>query len=255
MIRALIVEDEENASLRLQKLLKEINQDVEIVESTDTISHVVDFINSGKEIDLIFLDIQLADGLSFEIFEKVKVNVPIIFTTAYDQYALKAFELNSIDYLLKPIDKNKLEKSIFKYKEVKEHYSAEKLSDQIQNMMLQYKGIDTNYKTRFLIPKADELVPVHVDDIAFFFAEDKAVFLVNDNEERFIINFSLDQLENSLEPKKFFRINRHQIIAGSNISKIHNYFNYRLKLELNINLEQEFIVSKAKVSGFKNWLS
>jgi len=255
MIRVLIVEDEETASARLKKLLHEISPEIVIEKILDTISDAVSFLECEPKIDLIFLDIQLADGLSFEIFEQVNVQVPIIFTTAYNEYALKAFELNSIDYLLKPIDKIKLEKSLNKFQAVKEHYSSEVFQHQISSLIEQFKGNKSNYKTRFLIPKADELVPVHVNDIAFFYAEDKVVFLVSVSGERFIINFSLDQLENNLDPQKFYRINRHQIIANSNILKIHNYYNYRLKIELKINMNQEFIVSKAKVSEFKNWLS
>ena len=252
-MRVLIVEDEDAAGKRLNKLIHNIDSSIDIIDIIDSVESAIIFFKTKPSPDLLFLDIQLADGLSFEIFDEVDVMCPVIFTTAYDKYALKAFDLNSVDYLLKPIDQEKLADSIQKYKDVKDHYT-ESGQKQLSDLVSTFNQMDKKYKLRFLINKADELIPIHVDDIAFFYAEEKLVFLVCNNTKRHIINYTLEQLENMLDHVKFFRINRKQIISLDNISKIHMYFNYKLKLEVKTGLTQEFVVSKAKVNEFKKWL-
>lgn len=209
---------------------------------------------SNPSPDLIFLDIQLADGLSFSIFEKVEVKSPVIFTTAYDEFALKAFELNSIDYLLKPVKKEELQQSLQKYRSVKDFFSSDELKLKMYDLLNQMKNETKNYKDRFLVNKGDSLIPVTTSDIAYFYTEEKAVFLVKSDNQRFFVNYSLDELEGLLDPASYYRVNRQFIINFNAIAKVNQYYNYKLKIELNPSIDKEIIISKANVSEFKNWL-
>ena len=255
-MKILIIEDEELAAERLAQLIREIEPDVEIFGPLDTVTTAVDHLNTKPVYDLIFLDIQLADGKSFSIFDECQVATPVIFTTAYDEYALQAFELNSIDYLLKPVNREKLKSSIEKFRKLKEYFGAENPNDQLYEMIRNLKMPNsTGYKDRFLISKGDAMVPVKVAEIACFYAEDKEVFLLTHDNKRYIIPHSIEELSTKLDPKLFFRVNRQFILSADAIRKVHNYFNFKLKVEIVPDPKIEIVVSRAKTSAFKAWMN
>lgn len=254
-MKILIVEDEELAAQRLAQLVKEIEPDAEIHGPIDTVSATIAYLKSKPVYDLILLDIQLADGKSFTIFEECDVVTPVIFTTAYDEYALQAFELNSIDYLLKPVNREKLKSSLEKFRKLKEYYGAENPNNQLYEMIRNLRPEKPAYKDRFLIAKGDAMVPVKVSEIACFYAEDKEVLLLTRDNKRYFIPYSVEELSTKLDPKLFFRVNRQYIISAEAISKVHSYFNFKLKVELNADPKLEIIVSRAKTGSFKAWMN
>lgn len=254
MIKVLIIEDEELAALRLQKMLKQGKEEIIVLGILDSIESSVKWINNHQTPDLIFLDIQLSDGISFEIFNQVELKCPVIFVTAYDAYALKAFELNSIDYLLKPLRQELLDKSIEKFQKIKQQFSSSDMFQKMQQIIESYSLSGKAFKTRFLINKGETVISVKTDEIAYFFAEEKVVFMVLNNNQKHIINYSLDQLEQNLDPDNFFRVNRQFIVSEHSIEKISNYFNYKLKINLKPQAGESIIVSKSRVTEFKEWL-
>ena len=255
MIKALLVEDEIHAAERLKKLLLDVDPEIEILDVLDSVESTVNWLRVNPAPQLLFLDIQLADGRSFDIFEHVKVQSPVIFTTAYDEYAIKAFKLNSIDYLLKPIKIEELKESIQKFRSIKEYFSESDLESKIFSILTDIKHETKSYKNRFLINKGDSLIPVSVDEIAYFYAEDKENFIITFAGNRYFVNYSLDSLEEMLDPSIFFRVNRQFILAANAINKVHNYFNYKLKVEVNPIIDKEIIISRSKTGEFKNWLN
>jgi two-component system LytT family response regulator len=254
-MKILLVEDEELAAERLAQLIKEIEPDAEIHGPIDTVSATVAHLKSKPVYDLILLDIQLADGKSFTIFEEYNVVTPVIFTTAYDEYALQAFELNSIDYLLKPVNREKLKLSLEKFRKLKEYYGNENPNNQLYEMIRNLRPEKSAYKDRFLISKGDAMVPLKVSEIACFYADDREVFLLTHGNKRHIITHSIEELSAKLDPKLFFRVNRKYIISAEAISKVHNYFNFKLKVELNADPKLEIIVSRIKTGAFKAWMN
>jgi DNA-binding LytR/AlgR family response regulator len=204
-----------------------------------------------NEPDLIFLDIQLEDGLSFEIFDKVTIDVPVIFTTAYDQYAIKAFKLNSIDYLLKPIRKAELEEALNKYKNIKNSYLRD-FEDVFKSIM----NKEISYKKRFLVQYGQKIKKVETEEIAYFYAMEKNVFMTTYEKSNYPVNYSLDKLTEILDPEKFFRINRKMIISFDAIKNMIPFSRSRIKIELNppAPKEVEALVSVERASSFKEWL-
>jgi len=255
-MKILIVEDEELAAERLAQLVKEIEPDVEIHGPIDTVQATVSHLKTSPDYDLILLDIQLADGKSFTIFEECDVLVPVIFTTAYDEYALQAFELNSIDYLLKPVNREKLKLSLEKFRKLKEYYGTGNPNNQLYEMIRKLRALGISvYKDRFLISKGDAMIPVKVSEIACFFAEDKEVLLLTYDNKRYIIPHTIEELSSKLDPKLFFRVNRQYIISAEAIQKVHNYFNFKLKVELKLDSKPDIIVSRSKTLAFKAWMN
>lgn len=253
----IIIEDEIPAANRLEKLILECAPDANILDVLDTVEDAIEWFEKNEHPDVVFSDIQLADGISFEIFDQVKVTSPIVFTTAYDQYAIKAFELNSIDYLLKPFTKEQLEKSLSKIAQRKPVDSGigdldgVNLTEMLQSAL---HGKSQPYKHRFLISKGDSLIPITTNQIAFIYTEDKAVMIKTHEGKSFFLNYSLDELEGQLNPEMFFRLNRQFITSVDAIAKISHYFNGKLKVDLKPQQEGEIIVSRAKTPVFKNWL-
>lgn len=253
-MRILLIEDEENAALRLENLVRKIKPNVEILSVLDSIESSVQWFLSNPQPELVFMDIQLADGSSFNIFEKVKVDCPVIFTTAFDEFAIKAFEVNSIDYLLKPINEEKLIKSLDKLINLTNKFAQSNLQIETQSILQNLKTTGKTYRSRFLIQKTDSYDVIPIEKVAWFMAEHKEVLLVTADNKKHFINFSLDRLEKELNPSKFFRVNRQYLVSLSAISKINNYFNYKLKVELIPSAKKEVIVGRRKVGGFKSWL-
>ncbi len=255
MKKILVIEDEDIAAKRLINIIKRLMPNSEISGPLDSISGSISYLSNNPPPDLLFLDIHLADGMSFEIFEHVKIPSPIIFTTAFDEFAIKAFELNSIDYLLKPIDKKKLAASIVKYNSINKYYSQSDEMLQLKSIILSLNANSSKYKSRFLVSKGDLLFPIQTDTIAYFIAEDKVVQLYTSDNKKYIINYTLDSLEEKLDPEYFFRINRHCIISLKSVHKVHNYFNYKLKIEVIPPSSEELIVSKSRTTEFKQWMN
>lgn len=253
-MKVLIVEDESLAAERLSKMLYEVKPDIKILSIIDSVENAVKWFEINQEPDLLFLDIQLADGLSFEIYDQIKFSCPVVFTTAFDEYAIKAFDLNSIDYLLKPIKKEKLESSINKYLNLQNLYGKGELNQKLENLIRNYQLKPKSFKSRFLVNKGSSLIPISTSEIAYFFAEDKVVLFKTFENQQFVVNYSLDNLEKELDPKVFFRINRQFIISINSVEKVNTYFNYKLKLDLIPPCEKDIIIARQRVSDFKDWM-
>ena len=245
----LIVEDEKVAAERLVGLIKKYDPSIDITEIVQSVKNAVQWLNTHQTPDLIFMDIQLADGLSFEIYEQTIVKTPVIFTTAYDEYALKAFKVNSIDYLLKPVDLNELKNAIDKYKE---NNSPKEIPVQVFDSIMH--SLTKKYKDKFVINVGEHIKVFTTEDIQCFYSMEKYTFLQNNSGRDYAINYSLDQLEDLLDPAQYFRINRKFIVSFSAISDIISYSNSRLKVKLNSNESNDLLVSREKVQDFKKWL-
>lgn len=248
-MKCLLVEDEKVAAERLEKLIKRCDSSIEILGVTQSVEKTVEWLNRHTEPDLVFMDIQLSDGLSFEIFEQIEGKFPVIFTTAYDEYALKAFKLNSIDYLLKPIVPAELEDAINKYKS---RQITQEIPEHVFESILQ--GITQRFKQKFVIRVGEHLRIIPTEKIQCFYSMEKAVFLQNTEGRDYAVNYSLDQVESLLDPEKFFRINRKYIIALSALKDIISYSNSRLLVRLTTNSAEDMIVSRDRVQGFRAWL-
>ncbi len=257
-MKVLIIEDEPFAQKELERLLTQVNKDIEVLQFIDSIEESVNWFMNNPSPELIFMDIQLSDGLSFEIFEKANVQCPVIFTTAFDEYAIKAFKVHSIDYLLKPIEEEELEKALIKFYTLKEARNKRDLKagnlsqEQLQQVINLYKP--TSYKSRFIAKVGDNIFHISVDEIPYFYFEEKVVFLVTKDNRRYIVDYTLEQLEKLLDPDKFFRINRKYITSIDSIDKVSKYFNSRLKIRLKPNIDDEILISRAKVKDFLGWL-
>jgi DNA-binding LytR/AlgR family response regulator len=245
----LIVEDEKVAAERLSGLIKKYDPTIDITGIVQSVENAVQWLNIHQTPDLIFMDIQLSDGLSFEIFEQTIVKTPVIFTTAYDEYALKAFKVNSIDYLLKPIDQNELNNAIDKFKA--NNTPVEIPAQVFDNIMF---SLTKKFKNKFVMNVGEHIKVFTADDIQCFYSLEKNTFLQNNSGRDYAINYSLDQLEDLLDPVKFFRINRKFIVSFSAISDIISYSNSRLRIKINSNESEDLIVSREKVQDFKKWL-
>ncbi len=255
-MKVVIVEDEYLASERLAEMVKEYDRRIEIIESFESINETIRFFNNGGHADLVFMDIQLSDGKSFEIFEKADLKVPVIFTTAYDDFMLKAFKTNSVDYLLKPINYKDLRFAIDKYKEFwsKRNQPESMFSFDYQRLASAIEAKD-DYKKRFLIKVGDRLKFIPVKEVACFYADGKAVYLLEKKGHKYVVDYTLEEVElEQLDPKKFFRINRKFIVSLESIKEIRSYVNSRLKLILHTPCEYDIIVSREKVNGFKMWI-
>ncbi|MFZ6011577.1 MAG: LytR/AlgR family response regulator transcription factor [Bacteroidota bacterium] len=251
-MKILILEDESLASEKIEKSLLELEPEATIVATLRSVASAVEWLKNNTHPDLIISDIRLLDGLSFAIFQEVKIEKPVIFTTAYDQYAIKAFEVNSIDYLLKPVQKEKLKASLDKLKSLQQKQSAPTIV--YQEMLKYLKGNQTEYKSRFMVKLGQKILAIPADKIAYFFSENKLTFIVTREGKRFPIDQALDDLTDMLDPKTFFRINRQYIITFDSISEIHPYFKGRIKLMLQPKSDDEVVISAERTPEFKKWI-
>ena len=250
-MRVIIIEDEELAAERLEKMLVETAPETEVIAKLGSIKESVKWLSINKA-DLIFLDIQLSDGLSFSIFDQVTINTPVIFTTAYDQYAIKAFNLNSVAYLLKPVRKNELSEALTKYSSLKSAFSID-----FENLLSSIQGNKPTYRKRFLIQIGDKFRKIETEDVAYFYAMEKSTFLKTPEGVSYPIDISLDSLVNTIDPSRFFRINRKYIV---NITAIKNMFAWsrnRIKIILtpSPDYDNDTVVSIDRASEFKLWLN
>ncbi|MBD3889934.1 LytR/AlgR family response regulator transcription factor [Olleya marilimosa] len=250
-MKVIIIEDEKPSARRLKRMLESI--DITTETMLHSVEESIQWFNTNAHPDLIFLDIQLSDGLSFEIFDQVEVKSAIIFTTAYDEYALQAFKLNSIDYLLKPIDEEDLEAAVAKYKTRLPQKNNIALDfEDIKKLLV--NPIDRVYKKRFSVKVGQHLKLVNIDDVECFYSENKGTYLYTTEGRNYLLDTTLEALENELEPETFFRINRKFYININAIKDIISYTNSRLQIKLNNFNEDEVIVARERVKDFKNWL-
>ena len=251
-MRAIIVEDETLAAQNLKGILNEIGT-LEIIATLESVNETVAWFILHDSPDILFLDIHLADGSAFDIFDRVKIDCPVIFTTAFDEYALKAFKVNSIDYLLKPIDINSVRKALEKYEKLTAR-SGNRDTD-LQNLLIYFKK-NIVYKNNFLIPvKGDKLIPLNTDDIAYFFIDYGTVKSISFENKTYNMDYTLDELEDMLNPEIFFRANRQFIISRKAIKDIDLWFNNRLSVNLKGSVPEKILVSKARVPEFRSWFA
>ena len=251
-MKALIIEDETLAAQSLQKLISEVAPDTEVIGVLQSIEESVAWFDENPMPDLIFMDIHLADGSSFAIFDKTDITCPVIFTTAYDEYALKAFEVSSIDYLLKPINRNDLTRAMNKFNAL----VGEKTdNNNAIETLLSHIGLKKNYKSCFLVPERDKLVPLPTANIAYIYIEDKSVKTIALDGHTYYMSQTLDEIMNQLNPEDFFRANRQFIVSRKAIKDMTIWFGNKLSLNLLVKIPEDIIISKAKVAEFKNWFS
>jgi len=248
-MKIIIIEDEKPAANRLIKLLQVHFPGELPIANLDTVTRSINYLNQNPEPDLIFCDIQLADGISFEIFEKVKINSPVIFTTAFDQYAIKAFQVNAIDYLLKPIDPVDLAKSVEKFKSRQVQPALD--LDILKSLLQPEKKL---YKSRFLVRFGEKIQSIALEEIAFFFSEERVTFLQTYEGKKYVLDSTLEQVETAVDPSFFFRINRKYLCRVDAVDEVLSYSNSRLKVKLKNSSDTDILISREKVTEFKNWL-
>jgi len=250
-MNVLIIEDEQPAAQRLEQLIKSVVPNVTVLGKLDSIKASVEWLNNHEQPDVVFMDIQLADGISFSIFEKCEIKAPIIFTTAYDEYALKAFKVNSVDYLLKPVDEEELSKAVNKLKNLTGTRNNDEL---ISNLGEAIRMLTKKYKMRFVVKVGEHIKTIDVSEIHFFFSQDKTTFCVTREGRNVILDNSLEELTDMVDPEKFYRINRKYLISSESIKDIISYTNSRLKLILKSSQDNDIIVARERVQEFKGWL-
>jgi len=251
-MKVIIIEDEARTAHELKDMLLEIDNDIDVEAILGSVSTALDWFAQHPMPELIFSDIELGDGLSFEIFKKINIEIPVIFCTAFDEYAIRAFEANGIDYLLKPIDEVMLQKSVEKYLRFKEH-----LNNGMQHALNVERVIDQieiAYKQTLLVDFREKIIPVKLQDVGFFYTENGVVYLELTDEKRFTIPYTLEQLESMLDPHQFFRANRQFILNRDFIDNIEHYFNRKLFITCKIASPEKIIISRVKSQPFLQWL-
>jgi two-component system response regulator LytT len=267
-MKVLIVEDEIRAARRLTNLVTDCfrkkNIEPYFYESLDSVSSTISFLQQNPELDIVFLDIQLSDGLSFEIFENITLRTPIVFTTAYDEFALKAFHLHSIDYLLKPIESQALGRAVDKFFSFQsvfsssiEHNQSSNLPTHLQDLLRTLASTFTvkQYKSRFLVSTSSGYLSIEISSIAYFFSEHKISWLITTDGKKYCVDIPLEEIASSLDPNFFFRANRQYIVSHQSIVSISHSFNGKLKAHLKPNAPEEIIIGREKASQIKEWLN
>lgn len=252
-----IIEDEHLGLDRLVKMLREVSPEIEVLGHAETIKSAVWWVQNNPPPDLVFMDIELADGQCFEIFNQTEVTSPIIFTTSYDEYALHAFKVNSVDYLLKPIRQEELKRSLDKYQRLKEQFGGHAVQVNVENLIAGLQSFQQRkeYRRRFLVKQGQRLLSIETTDVAWFRAEGKLCFLRTWDNQRHLVDYSLEQLADMLDPADFFRLNRNYLAHVKSVKAINSYFNGKLILQLSPAPEaNDVIVSKEKATDFKRWM-
>lgn len=245
-MKVLIIEDETRAANRLERLINDVAPEMQIMQKIESVRESVDFLHSNSP-ELIFSDVQLADGLSFEIFEQIEVNCPIIFTTAYDQYAIEAFKTNGVDYLLKPIEEERLQQAITKVKQLTQ-------TPNLHKMLQQALGhVEKKTKSRFLVKAGDRIKTIPTEEIQAFYSESKATFLLTSKGRSYAVDYTMDEVHNLIDNNEFFRVNRSAIVSVNACENILAWSNSRLKITIE-GLDEPIIVAREKVKEFKLWL-
>lgn len=251
-MRVVIVEDEHLTAQRLEGMLKKYDPTIEVLAELPSVAVTIDWFKSNPNPDLAFMDIHLEDGQSFSIFENINLQIPVIFTTAYDEYTIQAFKVNSVDYLMKPLNYDELVQAIEKYKRIHAQPEAEEQS--LETLLQSLHKKEPEYKDRFLVSIGSRLRTIETIDINYFYSAEKITFLVTKDNQRFPIDYSLDKLAMTLNPKEYYRINRQMIVKLSAISNIHVYPKGKIKLDLMPIMKEDVFISLDKVGEFKDWL-
>lgn len=251
-MKVLIIEDEQRTALNLQAILSDLDPGIDVLGIVDSVEGAIHYFQTHPSPELIFMDIQLADGQSFEIFQEVRIECPVVFCTAFDEYALQAFQVNGVDYILKPFDRESVGRALAKVKNLQNFFQQgpaglEKLADLINKMK-------PTYKTSFLVGHRDKLLPIAASDIAYFYIEHEITFLNTYEGRRYVVNHTLDELEKSLDPRQFYRANRQFLVNYKAVSEVEHYFARKLLLKLNAVTKEPIVVSKAKASEFLSWM-
>jgi DNA-binding LytR/AlgR family response regulator len=249
-MRTLIIEDEKPAADKLKKAIQKTGLGIEIIAQLDSVQSAIQWLRTQEQPELVFMDIELSDGLCFKIFETVPVPCPIIFTTAYDEYWQEAFELNSIDYLLKPVKQEKLEAALKKYDTLKQYFASN-----FQQLMQTKRTNLPAHKKRFLVKRGTDYISVKTEDIAYFYATHKLVCMVNKKAEKFILDISLSDIEKQIDPVSFYRINRKYLVNMSAIKRIKSYPKSKLEVEMDPPVNDEILISQENVAAFKDWMA
>lgn len=250
MIKAIIIEDEKTATENLLHHLRLTQEPIMVLATLESVEESVQWLSSNPQPDLIFMDIQLTDGLSFSIFEKVKISSPVIFITAFDNYMVQAFEHTGIEYILKPINEQEISKAIAKYKNLQKHFLNS--YDQLLDF---FAGKDGNKKTRIVVKKGIEFQSIPLDEVAYFFTEQKISFLVTREGKKFLVDKNLKELEEELDFKKFYRANRKYIININYVKSYRPYDKIKIQVELTIPVSEEIIVSQESAVDFRKWIT
>lgn len=249
----LIIEDEQLGAEKLSRLLASIDSSINIVGNTRSIKSSVEWLLQHKHPDIILMDIELTDGQSFEIFNHVTIQSMVIFTTSYDEYALQAFKVNSVDYLLKPIKKEELKNALDKYLQWQQKFSASTINvEQLIHELKQHQP--KSYRSRFLVKIGQKLLSIETRDIAYFYAEERLTYFITWDKKKYIVDYTIEELRQMLDLQDFYQANRAFIVHVKSIAKIHNYFNGKLKLELQPATEKEVLISREKATDFKEWM-
>ena len=252
-MRILILEDEHRTALDLQATIREVEADAEFPATLDTVESAVSYFRNDPDIDLAFFDIQLADGQSFDVFTEVEVPCPVVFCTAFDEFALQAFRVNSVDYILKPFDRELIRRALEKVKRLENFFQKkEGKHERLANLL---DSLRPNRSKRvFLVSQRDKIIPVPVEDIAYFYIEHELCFLYTFDERRYVVNHTLDELEKLLDPQAFYRANRQFLVHIKSVTEVEQYFARKLLLKLNTRTREPVVVSKAKASDFLHWM-
>jgi DNA-binding LytR/AlgR family response regulator len=254
-MKVIIIEDEPLAQQELIRLLNKNQRSIEIVGLLDSVEDSIKWLEEHNNFDLVFMDIQLSDGMSFDIMKRVKIQKPVIFTTAYDQYWMEAFKLNSIDYLLKPIEESSLEKALVKFENMKSYYAVENSNHNFEIIQdLLDKSSDRKFKSRFVAKIGERFIRIPKEETAYFYAEGNLVYLVTLENKKYLIEYTLDELCNLVNPDEFFRLNRTFLTHIDAIREVHKYFNGRLSVNLQPEIKEKIIVSRAKAKTLIEWL-
>ncbi len=248
-MKVLIVEDETSASENLTDILKDIDPSIEIMGYTESVQQTVRWLSAGNKPDLIFMDIHLSDGSSFAVFDKINVEIPIVFTTAYDEYAIDAFKVNSIDYLLKPVKQSDLERALDKFSRLSRNDT-----DRYIEMMKELASTRGSYKSRLLVPFKDKLLPIQVSDVSCFYTTNEETTIYLKNGQSYPCSWTLNQIMSNLDPNEFVRANKQFILSRSSIKNITIWFDSRLKIDIDIEVPERIYVSKNKAAEFKAWI-
>ncbi|HQW26907.1 MAG TPA: LytTR family DNA-binding domain-containing protein [Saprospiraceae bacterium] len=249
----LIVEDEALSARRLKTMVTEMDPTYRVLDITESVRKTVQWLQSHPSPDLMLMDIELTDGKSFDIFEQITVKCPVIFVTAYDEYAIKAFKVNSIDYLLKPIKLEELARSMDKLRQLQQQYTQGSGGLNIQSLLQAFEK-HASYRERFLIKQADRLLPIETTDIAYFQTSEKVNYIHTFDNNTYAIDQPLDEIEKTLDPKKFFRANRQFIVSAAAVEKIHFWFSSKLKVDLRPKSSEDVMISREKAMAFRTWL-
>ncbi|HTI90241.1 MAG TPA: LytTR family DNA-binding domain-containing protein [Puia sp.] len=250
-MNVLIIEDEIKTAKELRRLIEGLDDTIRVLDIVSSVRSAVKWLNDHPSPDLIFSDIQLADGLSFDIYREVTVSAPVIFCTAFDEYAIQAFQANSIDYLLKPIDEDKLAQSLEKYKNLKKFFDPRMGNNSLSKLAGQ---LENNFKRSLLIYLREKIIPIKTGEIAYIHLANGLVTLVTRQEHKYVTQYNMEQLESMLDPQQFFRANRQFIINREIVQDVEQYFNRRLFLKLSFPTPEKIIISKVRSSEFLHWM-